>query len=184
MDIRNLEETVISGEKVFEGKLISVEHWQVRTPGGRTALREIVRHVGAAAVVPLDADGSVTLVQQHRVAMDGSCHEIPAGKKDGPDEDALVCAKRELAEETGLRAREWRFLTTLDTSPGFLTERIGLYLAEGLSQGETNPDEDEYVRLVRMPLEEAVARVMRGEIADSKTVCGLLMAWTIYARRP
>ena len=75
-------------------------------------------------------------------------------------------------------------MTTLDTSPGFLTERIGLYLAEGLSQGETNPDEDEYVRLVRMPLEEAVARVMRGEIADSKTVCGLLMAWTIYARRP
>lgn len=171
-----LVEKVLEKRRVFQGVLISVEQWDAEIYGGKKALREIVRHVGAAAVVPVDAEGNVTLVRQYRIAMGRVLTEIPAGKKDSPDEDPLRCAKRELSEETGLTAQNWRFLTTIDTSPGFLTERIGLYLATDLTQGEDHPDEDEFLGLVKMPLEEAIARVMAGEIADAKTVCGLMMA--------
>jgi len=177
MEQERLFEKVISRQEVFKGPLISVEHWQAELYGGNVALREIVRHVGAAAVVPVDEDGTVTLVTQYRVAMGRVLLEIPAGKKDGPEEDPFLCAQRELSEETGITAAKWRFLTTLDTSPGFLTERIGLYLATELTQGETHPDEDEYLGLVRMPLAEAVEKVMTGEITDSKSIAGLLMAY-------
>lgn len=171
-----LAERVLSRREVFRGILISVEQWEAELYGGIRAMREIVRHVGAAAVVPVDAAGNVTLVAQYRIAMGRVLVEIPAGKKDSPDEDPLACAKRELSEETGLSAGSWRHLTTIDTSPGFLTERIGLYLATDLAQGETHPDADEFLNVVRMPLSEAVDRVMAGEIADSKTAVGLLMA--------
>lgn len=184
MQDEKLYEKTLTKKEIFQGVLVSVEHWEAELHDGRKALREIVKHVGAAAVVPLDELGNVTLVRQYRIAMGRVLTEIPAGKKDSPAEDPLQCARRELAEETGLRAANWRHLTTIDTSPGFLTERIGLYLATGLSQGETNPDEDEYLGLVRMPLEEAVQSVMRGEIADAKTAVGLLMAWqTVRAKQ-
>lgn len=172
-----LYEKALKKKEMFQGVLVSVEHWDVALPDGREALREIVRHVGGAAVVPLDEKGNVTLVRQYRVAMGRVMTEIPAGKRDGPDEDPLLCVQRELAEETGLRAANWQYLTKMDTSPGFLTEHIWLYLATGLSQGETHPDEDEFLGLVRMPLEEAVGQVMRGELSDAKTAVGLLMAW-------
>lgn len=181
MDER-LQEKILSQKKVFDGILISVEQWEAELYGGKHAMREIVRHVGAAAVVPVDAEGYVTLVKQYRIAMGRVLTEIPAGKKDHPDEDPLLCAQRELSEETGLAAAQWRYLTTIDTSPGFLTERIGLYLATGLTQGETHPDEDEFVNVLRMPLREAVDRVIAGEIADAKTVAGLLMAWQILSK--
>lgn len=179
MHEERLIETVVSKKEVFRGHLISVEQWEAALYDGKLAKREIVQHVGAAAVVPVDEEGNVTLVKQFRVALGRILIEIPAGKKDSKDEDPLVCAKRELSEETGLMAANWRHLTTIDTSPGFLTERIGLYLATGLTQGETHPDEDEYVSAIRMPLAEAVDRVMAGEIADAKTVAGLMMAWHV-----
>lgn len=183
MQDERLFEKVLSKKQVFEGILISVEQWEAEVYGGHHAMREIVRHVGAAAVVPVDDEGNVTLVSQYRIALSKVSTEIPAGKKDSAEENPLDCAKRELAEETGLRASEWRYLTTLDTSPGFLTEQIGLYLATGLTQGETNPDEDEFLGLVKMPLAEAVHRVMAGEYTDSKTAIGLLMAWQIYTKQ-
>ena len=171
-----LYEKIIARREVFRGKLIRVEHWDAELASGRVSLREIVKNANAAAVVPVDADGNVTLVRQYRVAMGEIMMEIPAGKKDSPDEDALVCAKRELEEETGLRAESWRLLSEARMSPGFLTERVSVYLAQGLSQGQDHPDEDEYLNLVRMPLDEAVERVRRGEITDAKTVIGLMMA--------
>ena len=174
-----LFEKVLAKKEVFRGVLVTVEHWDAEVFGGKKALREVVRHAGAAAIVPVDARGRVTLVEQYRIAMGRAMLELPAGKKDSPDEDGLLCAKRELREETGLTANEWRLLTTIDTSPGFLTERISLYLATGLSQGEACPDEDEYVHAVKMPLQEAVERVARGEITDAKTISGLMMAWYI-----
>ena len=179
MQDERLYEKILSKKEVFQGILISVEQWEAEIYGGKHAMREIVRHVGAAAVVPVDDDGNVTLVNQYRIALGRVLTEIPAGKKDSPEEDPLLCAQRELSEETGLHAANWRYLTTIDTSPGFLTERIGLYLATGLSQGETHPDEDEFLGLVKMPLKEAVDKVMAGEIADSKTCVGLLMAWEL-----
>ena len=176
MSEQDLKETFLDGRTVFQGKLIRVEHWDVRLPDGETALREVVCHSGAAAVVPVDEDGCVILVRQHRIAVDRLTLEIPAGKFDHPGEDPLVCAQRELSEETGFVARHWEKLTCLETTPAFCNERIHLYLASGLSSGSTHPDEDEFVATVRMPLSEAVDRVMRGEFRDGKTALALLMA--------
>ena len=172
----DLQESFLSGEEVFHGKIINVEHWQVALPDGKTALREIVKHNGAVAIVPVDENGCVTMVRQHRVAIDRFTWEIPAGKLDTPTEDPFSAAKRELEEETGLRAENWQFLTRIDTTPGFCTERISLYLATGLSQHETHPDEDEFLHLTRIPLAEAAALCMKGDLRDSKTIIGLLMA--------
>ena len=171
-----LRETFLSGEEVFHGKLSNVEHWQVRLPDGQTALREVVKHRGAAAVVPIDDDGNVTLVRQHRVAVGRFTWELPAGKLDAAQENPLAAARRELEEETGLRAENWRFLTKIDTTPGFCTEQISIFLATGLSQHHDHPDADEFLRLTKMPLEQAVALCMGGELCDSKTIIGLMMA--------
>ena len=176
MDDRQLRETPLSRETIYDGKIIHVERWQVECANGAKAMREVVIHHGAAAVVPVFDDGTTLLVRQHRVAVDRVTMEIPAGKLDSPDEDPRLCAERELREETGLRAQSMRHLSTILTTPGFCTEKIAIYLAQGLEQGETSPDEDEFLGLVRIPLDEAVDMVTRGEIRDSKTICGLLMA--------
>ena len=176
MDENSIREIPFSSETIYDGKILHVERWQVTCPNGKAAAREIVVHKGAAAVVPVYADGTTLLVRQHRVAVDRVTLEIPAGKLDSVGEDPHDCAVRELEEETGLRAGRMTLLTSLLTTPGFCTEKIAIYLAQGLSQGETHPDEDEFLGLVRLPLEEAVAMVMRGEIRDGKTICGLLMA--------
>jgi ADP-ribose pyrophosphatase len=110
------------------------------------------------------------------VAHDAVMLEIPAGKLDGPDEDPLFCAHRELEEETGLKAGSMRFLTRMIPTPGYDTEFVNIYLATELSQGQVNPDEDEFLQIERMPLEDAAERVMRGELGDAKTAVGLLMA--------
>ena len=182
LDDRKLEEVFLSSEQVFEGKLINVEHWQVRLPNGDQALREVVKHRGAAAVVPLDDAGNVTLVRQHRIAVGRFTWEIPAGKLDHAGEDMMECAVRELEEETGLRAEHFRLLTVLDTTPGFCSEQIGIYLATGLSQHPSHTDEDEFLSVASVPLSEAVDLVMSGEIHDSKTAVGLLMAWNLQNR--
>ena len=176
MDDRDLMETFLNGEVVLPGKIIRVEHWQVRLPNGETALREVACHPGASAVVALDADGSIIMVRQHRIAVGRVTLEIPAGKLDGPEEDPFVCAQRELAEETGYAADRWEKLTCLETTPGFCNERIHIYLATGLSRGDTHPDEDEFVATVRLPLAEAVSRVMSGEFRDGKTALAIMMA--------
>ena len=176
MDDSRLREIPFQKETIYEGSILHVEKWQVTCPNGHSAPREIVVHKGAAAVVPVYEDGTTLLVRQHRVSVDRVTLEIPAGKLDHTDEDPLDCAVRELEEETGLRAERMTLLTSVLTTPGFCTEKIGIYLAQGLSQGSTHPDEDEFLDLVRMPLDEAVDRVMRGDIRDGKTICGLLMA--------
>ena len=176
MDFQELREIPVSSEPIYNGRILDVQRWQVTCPNGNLAAREIVVHKGAAAVVPVYEDGTTLLVRQHRVAVDRVTLEIPAGKLDSANEDPLDCAVRELEEETGLKAERMTLLTSLLTTPGFCTEKIGIYLAQGLSQGDTHPDEDEFLGLVRIPLDEAIAMVMRGEIRDSKTICGLMMA--------
>ncbi|MGN0777084.1 MAG: NUDIX hydrolase [Candidatus Ventricola sp.] len=183
MNDNQLREIPFQKETIYEGRILHVEKWQVTCPNGRPAPREIVVHKGAAAVVPVFEDGTTLLVRQHRVSVDRVTLEIPAGKLDHAGEDPLDCAVRELEEETGLRAQKMTLLTSVLTTPGFCTEQIGIYLAQGLSQGKTHPDEDEFLDLVRMPLEEAVDRVMRGELRDGKTICGLLMAREALARQ-
>lgn len=127
-------------------------------------------------MVALDNDDQIILVRQHRVAVGRVTLEIPAGKLDSVGEDPFVCARRELSEETGLEAAHWQKLTVLETTPGFCNERIHMYMASGLTQGDTHPDEDEFVDVTHMKLSDALERVIKGEIRDGKTIVGVLMA--------
>ncbi len=174
--MQNLREKVLTKQTKFEGKIITVQQWKVALPDGREAGREIVLHNGAAAVVPVDKQNRVTLVRQHRVAIDQVTLEIPAGKLDDPKEDPFLCAKRELEEETGLLAGKWQKMAHVVTTPGFCTERIALYLATDLTQAKAHTDPDEFLSLVKMPLTEAIMMVEKGQIVDAKTCLGLLLA--------
>lgn len=163
------------GKSFSPARLSALSIGMCACPTAKTALREVACHPGAAGIVALDDDGNVILVRQHRIAVGRLTLEIPAGKLDGADEDPFVCAQRELSEETGLTADHWRKLTVLETTPGFCNERIHLYLATGLHAGKTHPDEDEFVCTLRMPLSEAVQKVMDGTFRDGKTALALLM---------
>ncbi len=175
-DNANILETTVETRRVFDGLILHIDHATNRLPNGRLAAREIARHVGASAVVPVDADGNVWLVKQFRAPIDRVLLEIPAGKLDSKEEDRLLAAKRELQEETGLTAGSWTHLTDIFTTPGFSDERISLYLARELSRGESHPDDDEFLNVVRVPLSDLVAQIMSGEVTDAKTVCAVLMA--------
>lgn len=177
-----LREIFKSKEEIFQGKIIKVERWKVELPNKKEATREVVLHNGAAAVIPLDDEGNVTLVRQHRVVIDTFTWEIPAGKLDSKDEEGLVCAKRELEEETGLKAEKWDFLNKIITTPGFCTEKISVYLARGLSQHEMHPDADEFLNHKKVKLDEAIDMIFSGELTDSKTCLGLLMAKEFISR--
>jgi ADP-ribose pyrophosphatase len=177
-----LTEEIIGKERKFDGVVIDVEHWQVRLPDGKTSLREIALHKGAAAVIPVDGEGRVAMVRQFRTPVGRVMLEIPAGKLDYVGEDPLDCAKRELREETGLAAGKWRKLVALRTTPGFCNETIHLYMAQQLSQGERELDEDEFLNVEWMPLESIAEKVLSGEIEDAKTISAVMMAWEIYKR--
>lgn len=143
-------------------------------PNGMEVELEILRHPGAAAVVPLHADGTVTLIRQHRHAVGGMIYEIPAGKLER-GEDPAACAARELREETGLIAATLRPLMAMRTAPAYTDEVIHLYAAAGLSDGATELDEDEVLHPLRLPLAEAIAMITSGQITDAKSVCALLL---------
>ena len=178
----NIMERTLESKRVFDGIIIHIDHLVNELPNGKRAPREVARHIGAAAVVPVDEAGNVWLVRQFRAAIDRVLLEIPAGKLDYAGEDRLSAARRELSEETGLTASEWTHLTDIFTTPGFCDEKIGLYLARGLSEGAVHPDEDEFLNVVRIPLPEVVAMIHRGEITDCKTVCAVLMANNLINR--
>ena len=176
MKLEELRETVVSKEKIFEGRILDVQKWTVSLPGGNEAFREVVLHRGASAVVPVDEDKNVYLVTQYRAPIGDLLTEIPAGKLDYAGEDRLQAAKRELREETGFTADKWTHLTDLYTTPGFSSEMISVYLAQGLKNGETDFDDDEFIDVKKLPLAEAVRMARAGEIRDGKTVAGLLLA--------
>ena len=142
---------------------------------GRSTRREVIRHPGAVAVVPL-IDGEVVLISQHRVAVDQDLLEIPAGKCDVPGEDPETTAIRECEEEVGYRPTRLTLMQTFYTTPGFTDEVIRVYLAEGLEPVESRPQgiEEESAEVVRIPVDEALRRVRAGEIRDAKTLIGLL----------
>ena len=169
-----LSEVITAEDTMFSGLIFDVNRIHVTLPNGHESARDVVRHRGAVAVVALTDDGRICLVRQYRTALDRVTVEIPAGKLD-PGEDPLTCAKRELLEETGMVADRMAFLTTLATTPGFTDERIHLYMATGLTFGPAHPDEDEFLNVDLVPLDELIDAVLDGRIEDSKTVCGALI---------
>ncbi len=171
-----LREVIGDKEEIYKGAILNVQKWSVTLPNGEPAFREIVLHRGASAIVPVDSEGNIYLVSQYRTPLDKIMLEIPAGKLDYWGEDRFECAKRELREETGFTAEKWTHLMDMATTPGFCSEVISLYLAENLTLGETDFDDDEFLDLVKMPLKQAVSMIARGEITDGKTALAILMA--------
>ncbi|MCR5175838.1 MAG: NUDIX hydrolase [Anaerovibrio sp.] len=171
----DLIETKIDSEKIYDGNLLHIRKDKVRLPNGSNAYREWVKHPGAAAVLPFTDDGKVILVRQYRYPIGEVTLEIPAGKLDAAGEDPLMCAKRELSEETGYTAEEYTFLSKLATSVGFSDEVIYIYAARGLKAGRQHTDDDEFINVVRITLQEAVEMVLDGRINDGKSVTAILM---------
>ncbi len=164
-------------EEVYSGRIVHLRKERVTLPNGHTVELEIVRHKGASAVAAVDDAGRVTLIRQFRHAAGGFIWELPAGILADASEPPAECAKRELLEETGLSAREWRHLGTIVTTPGFTDERIHLFLARRLEQAEHAREHDEVIDEMRaVPLGDALAMIRRGEIVDGKTVAGLYLA--------
>jgi ADP-ribose pyrophosphatase len=175
------EPTCLDSRVIHDGRVVNLSIDTVRYPNGSVGELEMIRHSGASAVLPVLSDPAgpdpqILLVRQYRYAAGGYIYEVPAGRPDQPGEDWEVCARRELEEETGLRAGHLRYLTAIHTTPGFTDECIRLFLATELEEGETRFDHDEFMELERMPLSRALEMVRDGEITDGKTVCTLLYA--------
>ena len=164
-----LTEKKISGELIYDGCVVHLWRDEVELPDGGHSIREIVRHVGAVAVLPLTEDGEVICVRQYRYPFAQVLLEIPAGKLDSPDEDVIEAARRELREETGAVGGELIPLGTLYPSVAIFDEKIHMFAAVGFDIGETDRDEDEFMELERVPLSRLVEMVMAGEIRDAKT---------------
>ena len=178
----NLTETRISGETIFEGKVFTVQRDRVRLPDGREAEREVIRHPGGVGVLALDAENRIIMVKQYRYAIRKVLLEIPAGRRE-PDEDPLQTGLRELREETGYRAARIEPLGEMISTGGYDSEQITLFLARGLTPGETDFDDGEFVETVLIPFDEAVQKVMSGEIIDGKTAFAILKAHVMLASK-
>jgi ADP-ribose pyrophosphatase len=165
---------------VFKGLIIDIEQMQVEIGARGAHTFQIVRHPGGAAVLPVHGDGTVSLISQFRPAVAARLLELPAGRLD-PEETPDLCARRELMEETGLRAETLVPLGKIYSSPGVFDEVIHLYAAVGIEQGEPAPEDDEEIDVVRLPLAEALAMVQDGRISDAKTVAALFR-WELTCR--
>jgi len=166
-------EEFLQGELVFSGRLLKVHRDRVRLPDGSEAVREYIRHPGAVAIVALFADGRVLLERQFRYPLGRAFIEIPAGKLE-PGEAHLATAKRELLEETGYVAAEWRRLGLIHNAIGYSDEGIEIWLARGLELREQKLAEGEFLEVFTLPLAEAQAMARDGRITDVKTIAGLL----------
>jgi ADP-ribose pyrophosphatase len=182
--IIDLTERKVSGEEVYGGVLLHVQRDAVRLPDGRVATREYIDHPGAVAIIPILDGGEILLERQYRYPLGRLMIEIPAGKID-PGEDPFGTAKRELLEETGYTAREWRHLGTIHPLVAYSNERIELYLARGLVEEQgALLDDGEFLETFTLPLAEALDWIRDGRITDSKTMIGLLWVERLLAGGP
>ena len=178
----NLREERVSSQEIFDGAIVHLYKDTVTLPNGNPATREVIRHIGAVAVVPVTDDGKVIVERQFRYPLDQVITEIPAGKLDSFTEDRLAAAKRELEEETGYTADTWTALGDFHPTAAYCDEKITLYLATGLHQGERHLDEDEFLNVMAVPMEELVADIMAGRITDGKTQTAILKAHLALAQ--
>ena len=167
-------ERIVGSQSIYQGRIVRFRVDTVVLPDGSTTVREVIGTPGAVVIVPLTDDGRVRMVRQYRSAIGQFLLELPAGTLE-PDEAPEQAAPRELAEETGDHAAHWRRLAGFYTVPGICDEYIHLFLATGLTPGQANQEADEFIEVVTLPFDEALAMVRRGEICDAKTIIGLLM---------
>ncbi len=178
----HLLEHFVSSQTLLQGGYLTVKRDTVRLPDGHTATRDYIPHDGAVAVIPMLDDGRLVLVRQHRYVVGRVLLEWPAGKLDA-GEDRLVCAQRELAEETGYRAREWAYAGELHNAAAYSSERLFLYFARGLQPGTARPDAGEFVETVLMTQPELEALDAAGSLTDVKTLIGLHWLQQLQAGR-
>lgn len=172
----DLSESPLSSEQLVEGVLLEAFRDEVRLPNGDTSVREWIDHPGASAIVPIFEDGRTLLVRQFRYPPRRTFLEVPAGKLDIPDEDPEEVAARELEEETGWRASRFEHLGAAYPCIGYSNEVIHVFAAYSLERGTQDLAEGEFVEVVEMPLEEAIARARSGELKDMKTITALVYA--------
>lgn len=177
----DLIEKKVSGEDIFDGVVLHVRKDTVELPNGNTSTREYIKHNGAVCVIPVTDDGEVVLERQYRYAIGKVLTEIPAGKLE-PGEDREEAAKRELKEETGYIARKMTYLGEFYGSPALLEERVTMYMATELTKSEMNLDDDEFLEVFTMPLEEAFEKAMANEFDDAKTHLCILKAYLMLKK--
>lgn len=175
----DLTEKTVTSTEIYKGKIIDVFCDDILLPDGKPAKREYIKHVGAACVVPVTDKGEVVIVRQFRYPFHSVLTEIPAGKLDGKGEDPLVAAKRELKEETGAEAKEMIYMGAYYPTCAYSDEVIHMYLAKGLTYGDTHFDDDEFIEYETVPLKDLVDDIMSGKIKDGKTQTALLKAWLL-----
>lgn len=173
----------VKRELVHKGAVIDIYCDTMEFENGNTAKWDYIHHDGAAAVVPVTDDGRILMVRQYRNALDRYTLEIPAGKLDDPKEEGIVCASRELEEETGYRSENLEWMITLRTTVAFCNERIEIFAAHDLIPSRQHLDEDEYIDVQAYTIEELKDKIFAAEIEDSKTVAALLAYDTKYNRR-
>lgn len=182
MDIKNFEEKQLSSELIFDGKVVHLYCDKIELPNGKEATREYVKHIGAVCVLPVTKEGDAILVRQYRYAIGRMLLEIPAGKLDSKDEIPEEAVRRELREETGAVCKKLTYMGKYFSSPAILDECIYMYLAEELEFGETDPDDDEFLEVVRIPLYKLADMIVSGEIIDGKTQAAVMKAIYILGK--
>ncbi len=167
----HLIETEIDSMLAYEGHFLKVQRDNIRLPDGATSKREYIKHPGAVVIIPLFDDGTVLLERQFRYPLRKVFIEFPAGKID-PNEDALDCAKRELQEETGYTATDWRFVCTIHNAIAYSDEHLDIFLARGLTAGPSKLDDGEFLEIFQATVSEMTSWIRAGKISDVKTVIG------------
>ncbi|AYV66933.1 ADP-ribose pyrophosphatase [Niallia circulans] len=169
-----LEEKTLKTEHIYSGRIIQVQVDEVELPNGKTSTRELVKHPGAVAVIAITDDNKLVMVEQYRKPLEKVIVEIPAGKLE-KDEEPALCARRELEEETGYECESLELVSSFYTSPGFADEIIHVYVAKGLKQKENAAglDEDEFVNVLEITLDEALEFIKEKRIFDAKTIFGV-----------
>ena len=171
--MKDLEEELVHSRRKFSGSVLSIRVDQVRLPDGKNSSREIVDHPGGVTIMPVNSEDEVIMIEQYRHAAEEVLLELPAGRLE-ESEEAESAARRELKEETGYTAAEFKHLLDFYTTPGYSTESLHLYLARDLKEGDQELEEGEFLSLREVPLEEIPQMIMAGSIKDSKTLIGLL----------